>query len=114
MNPRGAMIHRAVVERNSASGTDGYGQPVAPVFVAHATLACFVWSQSRRIVTDGRKSAYVEDHRAMFPLSADIQESDELASIVDRQDETILTGRFRIDGIQRKHRHLEASLRRVQ
>jgi hypothetical protein len=107
------MTMRAVVERNSASGTDTYGHPVAPVFAAHATLPCFVWSSQRREVVDGDKTATVEDLRAVFPLGADILEADEIASVTDRQGSEILSGRARIDALQRKHRHLEAALVKV-
>lgn len=111
---RGRMTMRAAVERNGAAGTDDYGHPVAPVFAAHATLACFVWSNQRRAVVDGDKTATVEDLRAVFPLDADIGEADEIASVTDRQGSVLLSGRFRIDALQRKHRHLEATLVRVQ
>lgn len=105
---------RAVVERNTASGTDAYGHPVPPVFGPHATLPCFVWSTQRRTVADGDKTALVEDHRALFPLGADVTEADEIASVTDRRGAEILSGRFRIEAIQRKHTHLEAALERVQ
>jgi hypothetical protein len=108
------MTMRAVVERNTASGTDAHGHPVAPVFTAHATLPCFVWSRQRREAVDGAKTALVEDMRGIFPLAADIAEADEIASVTDRRGVELLSGRVRIDAIQRKHRHLEAALKRVQ
>lgn len=111
---RGTMTMRADVERNTASGTDAHGHPVAPVFTALATLPCFVWSTARREVADGGKTALVEDLRAMFPLGADVAEGDEIAKVTDRQGTVLLTGRLRIAALQRKHRHLEAALDRVQ
>lgn len=110
---RGRMTMRAAVERNGASATDAYGHPVAPVFAAHATLACFVWSKQRREIVDGTKTAMVEDLRAVFPLGADLQEADEIASVTDRRGTELMAGRFRIDGLQRKHRHIEAALVRI-
>ena len=104
---------RAEVERNTAPGDDAWGNPVAPVFTAVATLPCFVWSRARREVVDGKKTAIIEDLRAMFPLGADIAERDEIARVTDRIGTEILAGRFRIEAIQRKHRHLEAALERV-
>lgn len=105
---------RAQVERNTASGTDAHGHPVAASFSAHATLACFVWSKTGREIVDGEKIASIDDMRAMFPLDADIEEGDEIASVTDRQGTEIIAGRLRIDAPpQRRHRHLEAVLRRV-
>lgn len=114
MSARSRMTHRAVVERNAATGTDAWGQPLAPAFAAHATLPCFAWSKSRRELVDGVKTAMVEEHRALFPLDADLVEADELASVTDRRGVQILSGRFRVDAIRRVHDHLEADLKRVQ
>jgi hypothetical protein len=108
------MTMRADIERNTASGTDTYGHPVAPVFTALASLPCFIWSRARREVTDGGKTALVEDLRAIFPLTADVQERDEIASVKDRLGAELMSGRFRLAAIQRKHRHIEAALERVQ
>ena len=108
------MTMRAAVERNQAVGTDAYGGPVAPVFAAHATLPCWVWSNSRREIVDGDKTALVEDMRAMFPIGADVAEGDEIASVTDRRNVELLSGRMRVEAIQRKHRHVEAALERVQ
>ena len=105
---------RALVERDTASGTDAYGHPVKPVFTTLATLACFVWSKQRREVVDGGKSAMVEDLRAIFALDANLAEGDEIASVQDRLGVVTLSGRFQVEAIQRKHTHLEAALLRVQ
>ena len=114
MTARSRMTMRAMVERNSASGTDDFGHPVAPVYATHATIPCFVWSRDRREIVDGRKLAVIEDLRALFPIDADILEADEIASVTNRRGATLLSGRFRIEGLQRKHSHLEATLLRVQ
>ena len=105
---------RADIERNTASGTDAHGGPVAPVFTAVATVPCWVWSRSRREAVDGVKTALVEDLRALFPLGADVAERDEIAKVTDRQGAELLSGRFRIEALQRKHGHVEAALLRVQ
>ncbi len=104
---------RAAVERNTASGTDAHGHPVAPAFTALATLPCFVWSRQRREMIDGKVSAIIEDLRAIFPLAADVQARDEIASIQDRRGAVLIAGRFKIEPVQRKHDHLEAALERV-
>lgn len=105
---------RADVERNTASGADPFGLPVKPVFTVLATLPCFVYSKARREVVDGDKSAQVEDLRALFPLRADLKEGDEISPIKDRLGVVILSGRFQVEAIQRKHDHVEVSLLRVQ
>lgn len=114
MTSRGRMTMRADVERDTASGTDAYGGPVKPTFTTLATIPCFIYSKTRREIVDGDKSALVEDLRALFALDADIAEGDEIAAITGRLGVTTMTGRFQIEAIQRKHRHLEASLLRVQ
>lgn len=110
----GRLTMRAAVERNTATGTDPHGNPVAPVFAAHATLACFVWSTSSRELVGDDRTAMIEDMRAMFALGADIAEDDEISSVTDRKGVTIIPGRLRVEGpVQRKHTHLEAALKRI-
>ena len=113
MSARGRMTMRAVVERNTASGTDAHGHPIKPAFTALATVPCFVWSKQRREIIDGSKIAIIEDLRALFPLGADVVAGDEIASIDDRRGAELLAGRFQIETVQRKHNHLEAALERV-
>lgn len=110
----GRLTMRAQVERNTATGKDGWGGPVATVFAPHATLRCFVWSKVSRELTDGDKTAMIEDMRAMFALSADIGENDEIAAVTDARGNVIIAGRLRVEGpVQRKHTHLEAALKRI-
>lgn len=108
------MTMRAEIERNTATGSDAYGHPVAPVFEAHATVPCWVYSRSRREVVDGAKTAHVEDLRALFPVNADVRERDEIARVTDRQGNELLSGRLRIEALRRKPSHLDAVLDRVQ
>lgn len=117
MSPvNGRLTMRATVERNTATGTDPHGNPVAPVFaeIAASPLSCFVWSRSSRELVGDSRTAMIEDMRAMFALGADITEDDEISAIADRQGKTIVPGRLRVEGpVQRKHTHLEAALKRV-
>ena len=110
---RSRMTMRAAIERNTESGTDADNNPLPPVFAAVATVPCFVWSRSRREVEDGTKTAIVEDLRAIFPLASNVAERDEIASVTDRRGAVLLAGRFRVEALQRKHRHLEAMLLQV-
>ncbi len=114
MSARGKLHMRAFVERDTASGTDSFGGPVKPIFTVLATLPCFVYSRARREVVDGGKSALVEDLHGIFALGADLNEGDEISDIKDRLGTVIMSGRFQIEAIQRKHTHVEASLLRVQ
>lgn len=111
----GRLTMRAEVQRNTASGSDAWNNPVEPVFTAlHAALPCFAWSDQSRELTDGGKTAMIEDMRAMFALDADIAEDDEIVAISDRQDNVIIPGRLKVEGrVQRKHTHLEAALQRI-
>ncbi|RVQ76119.1 hypothetical protein [Sinorhizobium medicae] len=110
----GRLTMRALVERNRATGKDPWNNPVAPDFQPLATLKCFVWSNASREIVDGDTTAMVEDMRALFPLSADIREDDEISAVTDRGGATIIPGRLRVEGpVQRKHTHLEAALKRV-
>ena len=110
---RGRMTMRAEIERNQASATDAWGNPVVPAFAALATLACWLWSRQRRVLADGDKTVIVEDLRALFPSGADVAAGDEIARVKDRAGREIFNGRFRIETIQRKPGHLEAALVRL-
>ncbi len=113
MSARSRMTMRAVIERNTATAEDTYGHPVTPVFEAHATIPCWIWSRQRREVVDGSKTAVIEDLRVMFPLGADVQAGDKITSITDRRGAEIMAGEFMIEPVQRKLNHLEAALERV-
>ena len=110
----GRLTMRAAVERNQATGTDGWGNSEAPDFQPLATLPCFVWSKQSREIVDGEKTAMVEDIRAMFALGADITEDDEISTVTNRAGAEIIPGRLKVEGpVQRKHTHLEAALKRI-
>lgn len=111
----GRLTMAARIERNTASGTDAWGNPAAPVFtVLHNALPCFVWSKTSRDLIDGTKTAMIEDLRAMFPLGADLAEGDEIAEVTLRDGTIIIVGRLKIEGpVQFKHNHIEAALQRI-
>lgn len=111
----GRLTMRAAIERNTASTKDAWGQPVAPSFASTGpALPCFVWSQRSSEIVDGQKTAMIGDFRAMFALGADVREADEIASIADRRGTVIIPGRFRVEGkVERKHTHIEVTLKRI-
>ncbi len=113
MSARRRMTMRAVIERDTATGTDDFGQPVKPNFTTLATVPCWAWSKQRRERVDGDKSALIEDLRAMFPLGADVLAGDEIVDITDRLGAVLIAGRIQIETMQRKHDHREAGLERI-
>lgn len=111
----GRLTMRAVLERNQATATDAWGQPVAAAFAPVGDpLPCFVWSNNSRELVDGQKIAMLEDMRAMFALAADVRVDDEISSVTDRRGIRIIPGRLQVMGpVERKHTHQEAALRRI-
>ncbi len=111
----GRLTMRAQVERNQADEKDAWGQPVAPDFRPVGNpLPCFVWSQDTAEIVDGKKTAMIGDFRGLFALGADINEKDELASVIDRVGNIIVPGRLRVEGpVEPKHTHLEVTLKRI-
>ena len=105
----------ALVERNQAITTDGWGQPDTPDFVSTgAALPCFIYSTGTSQIEDGQKIAPIEDLRIMCALGADLRDDDEIASVTDRRGTEIILGRLKVMGPpQRKHTHVEAVLRRI-
>lgn len=111
----GRLTMRALIERNQATGTDAWNNPVAPDFQPVGDpLPCFVWSDQARELVDDGKSALLEDMRALFALGADVRPDDEISSVTNRRGVEIIRGRLKVEGdVQYKHTHLEAALRRI-
>lgn len=111
----GRLTMLARVERNTATGTDSWGNPVAPAFtLLHAALPCFVYSKSGRELVDGTKTAVIEDLRIMIGRAADLEADDEITVVMDRLGRTLIPGRLKVEGaVQFKHTHREAALQRI-
>lgn len=117
----GRLTMRARVERNTATGTDSWNNPVAPVFtVLHNALPCFVYSNASgasrdsREVVDGTKTVLIQDMRIMIALGADLAAGDEITAVSDRAGTVIIPGRLKVEGpVQFKHNHREAALQRI-
>ncbi len=110
---RGRLTMRADLERNTENGTDAHGHPATPVFSVIGRIATWVYSKVRREITDGDKLTVIEDVRAFFSKTADVQQGDEISDIRDRLGQIVMDGRYRIETIQRKRRHQEAGLLKV-
>lgn len=107
---------RAHVERNIATGKDGWNNPAAPNFQPHAVLACFAWvPKVGDDIVDGKKVAAKQDVRMMVALGADLLPSDRIAKITNIREDTIYhRGPLRIEGeVDFKHNHHEVALVRV-
>ena len=111
----GRLTMLARVERNTASGTDSWGNPVEPAFtLLHTALACFVYSPSSRELVDGAKTAQIEDLRIMIARDADLAPGDEITTVMDRLGRELIPGRLKVEGpVQFKHTHREAALQRI-
>jgi hypothetical protein len=111
---QGRLTMRAIMERNTATGTDPRGHPLPPVWTGNGTLRCFVWSKASREAVDGDKTAMIEDVRGLFALGADIDDGDRVAAVTDGLGNVLIAGPLLVDGpVQRKHTHQEAALKRV-
>lgn len=111
----GRLTMLARVERNTATGTDSWGNPVAPAFtVLHNALPCFVYSKTARDLKDGAKTAEIEDLRIMVGRDADLQAGDQITTVMDRLGRELIPGRLSVEGpVQFKHTHREAALQRI-
>lgn len=112
---RGAMRHRAAVERNTAVGNDSWNRPSAPNFTPLATLPCRAWSRTKKHVRDDGKEAVIEDIRALFTADADVQTGDRISTITDRRGNTIFDGPLAVQTLTGRGanvRHREVMLTR--
>ena len=114
-NPvRSRMTMRATVQRDTASGPDGFGLPNAASWTAHiASLACWVFTKVEREVIDGDKTAILAVHKMLVPLGTDIIEHDRVTAIKDRLAADIIANTMRIHAVIRRATHLECLLEEV-
>lgn len=110
------MTHRAIIERNAEAGTDPDGHPLPSIWEPYLTLPCRAYTKMRKEVIDGDKTAMIEDIKALFPLEAneDLSEDYRIAKITDRLGAVLFAGPLDILTVQRRSNHLEASLDRIQ
>ncbi len=108
------MRYRAEVERDLATGTDGYGNDPAPAWAKVSTVPCRWWVPSMpRTEETGRENAVVEILYAMVPLGADVCEADRVCRIRDRSGRLVHAGPFDVLADLRRRTHRELHLRRV-
>ena len=105
---------RATVQRDTATGTDGFGMPNAESFTAHlASLPCWVYTKGEREIVDGTKTAILADHKMLVPIGTDITEDDRVTAIKDRLAANIIANTMRIHAVIRRATHLECQLEGV-
>lgn len=119
MAVRSRMIHRAVRQVNTTTGTDAYGQPQAPTWVTSGDpVPCFYFSQGKKQAVSEDRIAYVEDIRILVSskpgwTSDSWSESDRVLNIQDRQAVQIVSGPFEVESVQHMRSHYEIMLKRV-
>ena len=92
---------RAAIERNTASGTDSFNQPVAPSWTANGTIACYAWPESAKQVTAQGKLAVADVIMIAVDADADVLESDRISSIETRTGASVYSGPLEILAIER-------------
>ena len=114
-NARAKMTMRAAVQRDGASGTDGFGQPNAASWASHlSSLACWVWTPSEREVVDGAKTATIGSHKMIVPRGTDITEDDRITAITDRRASTIIGNTMRILSVVDRGNHLALDIEELR
>lgn len=114
MGARLRMTMRARVERDMASGTDPYGNPLPPDWqVLHDSLPCYLWTTAERVLA-GEVSAILSDHRMMVPRSTDIAVGDRVTRVSDRQGNALLERPMAVAGVLSRADHLLVLLEGVR
>lgn len=110
----GRLTMRAHVQRNAATGTDGWNGPAAPDWQPLTVLPCFAWTPSSRDVVDGRKNVVAQDVRMMIAVGGDLREGDRIEKIANPAGVVLFAGPLRVEGaVEFKHNHMEAALVRA-
>lgn len=116
MSARAQMTMRATVQRDSSKegDPDSWGHSEEPDWDDHLEdVPCRVWFNSEREVTDGQKTAAIEDRRAIMPLGTDVTEGDRIANVTDRLGAELFDGPIRIESVGRRQDHLALMLEAV-
>lgn len=114
MSARSTMRHRCTIQRDQAGEDTGYGGQEDPDWQDHLTdQACHFWFRAGRQITDGSKTAVVEDQRLLVPLGTDVKATDRILTVTDRLGSTIIQGPLLIDTVGRRQDHLVLFLKQV-
>lgn len=108
------MDQRVTIERDMVAIQDDWGQPGESNWRTHLMdLPCRLWYSAGREVIDGTKTAAIEDRRVIVPKETDVNVSDRIAKVTDRQGTLIYGGPMRIESVGRRQDHLELMLEAV-
>lgn len=106
--------HRATVERDTATGRDGWNSPKAPAFeVLEADQPCDYWVADEDLITGPNVNAAVERARMLIPKGADVAIGDEVSDVRNESGITISAGRLKVVGdlpMEPTHRELRFEL----
>lgn len=114
-----ALDHFVTVQRNTASGTDSWGNPVAPVFTTHiADVACLAFvrtarSEQGREIIDGDKTVVIEDRRVLVALGTDVTTDDRLGDVTDAAGAVVFAGPLGIEAVDRRVSYLELAVESI-
>lgn len=115
------LFHRATIQRNSVTETDGYGHLSTPSWSDHIlSLPCKIYNNSAKYITDSEKVGTVEILKMAYRIidttgnQTDVTDADRISIVRDRKGKTLYTGNFEIKNITRKYDHYEADLKKVQ
>lgn len=106
--------HRATVERDTATGRDGWNNPAPPAFeVLEAEQPCDYWATDEDLLTGPNANAALERTRMLVPKGADIAIGDEISDVRNESGITISAGRLKVVGdlpMEPTHRELRLEL----
>lgn len=110
MTARSRMTHRALIERDGATGSDPYNAANVPSWATHiASLSCWFYVPRGRQpqVTTDAATVTLEQPRLLAPKGTDIAEGDRINGIVDRLGASVYSGILNITSVVPKPTHLE-------
>lgn len=108
----GRMTMNAVVEVDTASGTDPYGHPVSPVYQEDRVEPCWAWSETAKVAVGDELKCF-QTIKAIFQLDSGITAGDRIARVENRLGEVIYQGPMSVQFPEYKHRHIEVMLERA-
>lgn len=116
MSTRARMTMRAIVQYNTASATDDFGQPVEATWATTSDSAapCWAWHKMIREVEGPDKLINIQTVRMMARSENGITLDHRILRIEDRLGKILFLGPFKVDGDpERRRDHYEYTLRAV-
>ena len=111
MGARSIMVHRATVQKDTATGTDAYGNPKPASWATHiASLACYYYTKTKTEIYDGDKQAVVAMQRLLVPLGTDITEKHRITAIKNRLGTSLISNPMLIRAVVKRKTHFELDL----